>query len=329
MRREAIQRAANEYVSKGVTTAVIAGVTKAAVANFRESQDLIPFRIVAMLSGGPGVPDSREKAVELGLPDRVTVGAVKLLQDGSIQGYTGYLEAPYYKQPEAQQGFRGYSRRARQELIDMITKYHREGYQIAVHGNGDAAIDDILAAFEAAQKSFPRPDVRHRIEHAQMAREDQLDTMKRLGVTPSFFVGHVYYWGDRHRDIFLGPARGARISPLASALRRGIPFTVHDDTPVTPVNPLMLVWDAVNRVTRDGKVLGPEQRISVLEALRAVTSTAAWQNFEEAKKGSIEPGKLADFVILNADPLKVEPMALRELKVLQTVVGGKTVYSVR
>ena len=159
-----------------------------------------------------------------------------------------------------------------------------------------------------------------------MAREDQLDQMKELGVTPSFFVGHVYYWGDRHRDIFLGPQRAAHISPLASAARRGVRFTLHNDTPVTPVNPLLLVWCAVNRLTSDGKVLGPEQRISAMQALRAVTSDAAWQNFEEKRKGSIEPGKMADFVVLSANPLEIEPSRIREIGVLETVVGGKTAY---
>ena len=131
--------------------------------------------------------------------------------------------------------------------------------------------------------------------------------MRELGVTPSFFVGHVYYWGDRHRDIFLGPERASRISPLRSALDRKLRFTLHDDTPVTPANPLMLVWDAVNRLTLAGQVLGAGQRIGALDALRAVTSDAAWQNFEDKRKGSIEPGKLADFVVLDRNPLAVPP----------------------
>jgi len=208
----------------------------------------------------------------------------------------------------------------------MVINLHRAGYQIAIHGNGDAAIDDILHAFEQAQRQYPRADARHRIEHCQVVREDQLDRIAELGITPSFFVGHVYYWGDRHRDIFLGPERAARISPLASAIRRGIRFTIHNDTPVTPVDPLHLVWCAVNRLTRSNQVLGAEQRISALEALRAVTIDAAWQNFEERRKGSIETGKLADFVILAENPLSIAPERIREIQVLETIVGGETVY---
>ena len=139
-------------------------------------------------------------------------------------------------------------------------------------------------------------------------------------------MGHVFYWGDRHRDIFLGPERAARISPLASAQKRGIRFTIHDDTPVTPVNPLMLVWDAVNRQTRSGATLGPEQRIAVLDALRAVTSDAAWQNFEEKDKGSIEAGKLADFVILDRNPLTVPAMEIRNISIRETIIGGRTAW---
>jgi predicted amidohydrolase YtcJ len=327
-RLESIRWCDREYLSKGITTAVIAGTNRAGIADLRQAlgSGLLHLRIMAMLAAGPGVPESPAKAAELGTGERIRVGAIKILQDGSLQGYTGYLTAPYYKQPEGKSDYRGYAHRAREELLRMVLPYHRAGYQIAIHGNGDAAIDDILSAYREAQREFPRPDARHRIEHCQTAREDQLDAMRELGVTPSFFVGHVYYWGDRHRDIFLGPERAARISPLRSALDRKLRFTVHDDTPVTPANPLLLVWDAVNRLTLAGQVLGAGQRIGALDALRAVTSDAAWQNFEEKRKGSIEPGKLADFVVLDRNPLAVPPAEIRNVGVVETMIGGKTVY---
>ena len=251
---------------------------------------------------------------------------VKLLQDGSIQGYTGHLAAPYHVQPEGKNDYRGYALRSRAELVSQVKRFHQGGYQIAIHGNGDAAIDDILAAYAEAQQETPRPGARHRIEHCQTPREDQLDRMRELGISPSFFEAHVYYWGDRHRDLFLGPARAARISPLASALRRGLRFTLHNDTPVTPVDPLLLVWAAVNRITTSGKLLGPEQRIGVMDALRAVTSDAAYQNFEENERGAIAAGMAADFVILDANPLQVPPARLRDIQVWETIVSGKTIY---
>lgn len=131
---------------------------------------------------------------------------------------------------------------------------------------------------------------------------------------------------DRHRDIFLGAQRAARISPLASALSRGIRFTIHNDTPVTPVDPLLLVWASVNRLTKERKVLGPEQRIGVAQALRAVTVDAAWQNFEDDVKGSIEAGKYADFVVLDRNPLSAPASEIRNLAVTETIIGGVSVF---
>ena len=132
--------------------------------------------------------------------------------------------------------------------------------------------------------------------------------------------------GDRHAKLFLGPDRASRISPLASALKRQIPFTLHDDTPVTPVNPLQLVWVAANRKTTSGQVLGGEQRIGAEQALRAVTSDAAWQNFEETIKGTIETGKLADFVLLERNPLQGDVSDIRQTRILETIVGGRSIF---
>lgn len=322
----ALDVAAQQYVRQGVTTAVVASGGAPSVGNLKRglARGALPFRVITMTSGGP-VAEARRQIAELDTP-LLKAGAIKLLQDGSIQGYTGYLSHAYCVPFEGDATYRGYPLRSREELVRRVVDLHKAGHQIAIHGNGDAAIDDILAAYEAAQKEFPRPDARHRVEHAQTARDDQLDKMKELGVTPSFFVGHVYYWGDRHAGIFLGPERAARISPLASAVKRQLKFTVHDDTPVTPVNPLQLVWVAVNRTTTGGTVLGPEQRITPEQALRAVTSDAAWQNFEESIKGTLEPGKLADFVVLEQNPLTVDPATIRDIPILETVVGGRSVY---
>jgi predicted amidohydrolase YtcJ len=325
----ATRAAVEQYVRQGVTTAVIAGGSARSIEHLRVAIELgmVKFRIVAMTSGGPEL--QARKSIEEFASPLLKAGAIKLLQDGSIQGYTGYLSSPYFIAGSHDPSHRGYALRSRQALMERVLELHRGGYQIAIHGNGDEAIDDILHAFGEAQRVMPRIDARHRIEHCQTVRDDQLERMKELGVTPSYFVGHVYYWGDRHRDIFLGPERAARISPLASASGRGIRFTLHDDTPVTPVNPLQLVWAGVNRLTTGGRVLGPDQRISAEQALRAVTVDAAWQNFEEGIKGTLEPGKLADFCVLSGNPLAVEPSTIRDLRVVETVVGGQTVYRAR
>ena len=330
-RMQAIEWAAREYVSRGVTTAVIAGnsgrqkISDLVAAN--EAGIMRGLRIITMASRATRNAAATRELLGSIDEERLRLGAIKIIQDGSIQGFTGYLAEPYHTPFADDSTYRGYPRRAREALDRLVVRAHCEGHQVAVHANGDAAIDDVLASYEAAFAECPRDDARHRIEHAQMTRPDQVDRMRELGLTPSFFVGHVYYWGDRHRDIFLGPERGARISPLRTASDAGVRWTVHDDTPVTPVNPLQLVWGAVNRRTTSGALLGPGERVSPLQALRAVTSSAAWQNFSEASRGSIEPGMHADFVMLSDNPLTVEPATIRDIEVLATIIGGVTVYT--
>jgi predicted amidohydrolase YtcJ len=257
----------------------------------------------------------------------VRFGAVKLIADGSIQGYTAYLREPYFVPPGDDPAERGYPRYPKQELAARVAGYRDAGLQVAIHANGDAAIDDALDALESAQAGDPELDARPVIIHAQMTRPDQLERMKRLRVIPSFFVLHSYYWGDRHRERFLGPERAARISPTHTAQQTGVRFTLHCDTPVVPMEPLRLVWAAVNRRTTSGQELGPEERIDVTSALRAVTIDAAFQHFEEDLKGSLEPGKLADLVILARSPLAEPAEGLASIPVLETIVGGESVWS--
>lgn len=263
--------------------------------------------------------------------ERLNIGAIKIIADGSIQGYTGFLTHPYHLPPkqkvysESKENYVGYPTLNRDELTEWVGKYHRAGYQLAIHGNGDAAIDNILYAFQQAQEANPRTDPRMILVHAQMVRDDQLDVMKVLGVTPSFFSAHTYYWGDRHWHIFMGPERAARMSPTRSAQERGLRYSVHLDTPVVPMDPLMLVWSTVNRLSTSGRVIGAEQRVAVLQALRAVTIDAAWQIFRDHELGSIEKGKLADLVVLDSNPLD-RPEAIRDIRVEQAWVGGVNIY---
>jgi predicted amidohydrolase YtcJ len=323
-----LQRAGELYLENGVTTAQ-SGATTAGLIRFFDWAawlGLIPPRLIVW-----PVPEAADAiaAGEIEAPSwdplQIRIGAVKIIADGSIQGYTGYLSEPYFVPPGDDPSYRGYPRVARDELIQQVGRFHAAGLQLAVHGNGDASIEDILDAYEQAQAEHPRSDARHIIIHAQMTRLDQLDRMAELGIVPSFFSLHTFYWGDRHRDIFMGPERAARISPAASALERGVRFTIHADSPVVPMEPLRLVWAAVNRRTRSDFVLGPEERISPMQALRAVTIDAAWQHFEENVKGSIEIGKLADLVILSRSPLE-DPAQIDEIVVEETIIGGKTAY---
>ncbi len=321
--------AANEeYLAQGVTTAQSGGVDKSMASGMASLSKLniIELRLVLFpfyhllgpdLLSGEFDPASIES-------DRVAVGPVKIVADGSIQGYTGYLSEPYYVPFKGDVTYNGYPAVPRDDLIKAVADFHSAGYQLAIHGNGDASIDDILDAFELAQAQHPVDDPRLILIHAQMARDDQLVRMKALGVTPSFFSAHTYYWGDRHRDIFMGPERAARMSPTKSAENIGLRYSVHLDTPVVPMQPLQMVWSTANRISTSGAEIGPEQRVSVMNALRATTIDAAWQVFQEDRIGSLEPGKLADIIILSGDPLTAEDV--RQLEVVETVIGGRTVY---
>jgi predicted amidohydrolase YtcJ len=334
---EMVRSAVKTYAAVGVTTAQSGNTDK---VSFLEGLDLVttlgmvPFRLeiwpsfdalgVELLSGEIDVADYNS--------DRLHIGAIKVVADGSIQGYTGYLSHPYHEPPVQSENpgeykeYRGYPTLSREALTDWVIKYHRAGYQLAIHGNGDAAIDNIIYAFDEAQKQYPREDPRLILVHAQMVRDDQLDEMKRLGITPSFFSAHTYYWGDRHWDRFMGQQRAERMSPTRTTQDKDIRFSVHLDTPVVPMDPLMLVWSTVNRVSTSGRSIGKDERISPLQALRAVTIDAAWQIFRDADLGSLEPGKLADLVVLDGNPLE-HPETIKDIRVQKTIVGGVTIFS--
>jgi predicted amidohydrolase YtcJ len=324
-----MRAAAREYSAMGVTTAQSGGVSPGLARGLSIFSKLgvIPQRLIlfpfesdfgeALLDGGYDPGDYEG--------DKLAMAAVKIVADGSIQGFTGYLSAPYHTSYQGDENYRGYPSVPRASLFAQVEALHKAGYQLAIHGNGDESIEDILDAFEAAQAVYPVADPRLILIHAQMAREDQIARMEKLGVTPSFFTAHTWYWGDRHRDIFMGPERAAVISPSMWATEHGVRFSSHLDTPVTPMEPLQAVWSMVHRQTYGGDVLGPEQRIGVMAALRAVTIDAAWQVFQEDNRGSLETGKYADLVVLSGNPLE-QPLAMRELAVERTVIGGVTVY---
>jgi predicted amidohydrolase YtcJ len=326
-----IKAAVRDYARVGVTTAQSGGTTApmAKGLSLFSSLGVIPMRLVVFpfadaegfgesLLNGDYDPDDYNG-------DRLAMDAIKIVADGSIQGYTGYLSTPYHVPFKGDEAYRGYPAVPRESLFKQVKALHQAGYHLAIHANGDASIDDVLDAFEAAQAAHPVEDPRMILIHSQMAREDQVARMKTLGVTPSFFTAHTWYWGDRHRDIFMGPERAATISPSRWALDYGVRFSSHLDTPVVPMEPLQAVWSMVNRQTYGGDVLGPDQRITVMEALRAVTIDAAWQVFQDDNRGSLEPGKLADMVVLSANPVD-DPEGLRAIEVEHTLVGGATIY---
>jgi len=254
-------------------------------------------------------------------------GGVKFMLDGSPQGKTAWLTRPYLVPPDGQvEGYRGYAQVDSQVLADELTALYARGIPVLAHANGDAASEQLIVAAEAAVAVHPG-DHRTVMIHAQTVRDDQLDRMKGLGMIPSFFAAHTFFWGDWHRDSVFGRERAYRISPTASTVARNMPFTIHNDAPVVPPDMMRLVWATVNRLTRTGDILGPDQRIGVMDALKAITLHAAYQNFEEASKGSLEAGKHADLVILAEDPRAVDPAYLKDVEIGETVFRGKTVYA--
>ncbi len=255
------------------------------------------------------------------------IGGIKGNLDGSPQGKTAWLSEPYFEPPAGRDAdYAGYAMLEEAQALAMFDDAYAQGWQVINHANGDAAIDQLIRVVRAATQKHGPADRRTVGIHSQTIREDQLDAYQELGIIPSLFGMHTFYWGDYHRDSVLGPERAARISPARSALDRGMIFTQHHDAPVALPSSIAILATQVNRTTRSGQVLGPDQRVTPLEALKSITIYAAYQYFEEGSKGSIEAGKLADLVILSDDPLSVSPEALWDLEVLETIKEGETVF---
>ena len=287
--------------------------------------DMIAYRRV--------VPDTEPIAAQMANMTREDVngfklGGIKILLDGSIQGYTGHLSQPYHVPPSGKDtSYRGYPHLPAEKFNDMLMQAYAADIPLLVHTNGDAAIDVLLDGLEKANKAYPNNTLRPVSIHAQTMRQDQLDRAQGVSLIPSFFVDHVYFWGDRHREIFLGPDRAAQISPAGSAENRQLIYTIHDDAPVVSADPFRTLWVAVARLTSSGEKLGAEEAITRQQALKALTLNSAYQHYIETDKGSIEVGKRADMIILDKNPLTVPEAALRHIKVLETVKDGETVYT--
>ena len=255
------------------------------------------------------------------------VGGVKLTIDGSPQGKTAWLTEPYFVVPEGQpKDYRGYAAIDEKTTNEAVEKAFANDWQILCHSNGDAATDRFIHAIRLAKKKSPDVDNRPVLIHGQVLREDQVEQLKELGIFPSLFPMHTFYWGDWHRESVLGPERAENISPTGWVLERDMMFGSHHDAPVALPDSMRVLSATVTRTSRSGRVLGPEHRVPVATALKALTIWPAWQHFEEDSKGTIEVGKLADFVILSDNPLTVQQDQIDDLKVLETIKEGNSIY---
>lgn len=325
LRRQALQI----YAGYGITTIQDSNLPLDYIEMLRQeaASEAYPVDMVAYAMANPlsdEVLDSIES--EQDYVNGFRLGGIKFTLDGSPQGRTAWLTEPYEQGPPgAADDYVAYPSYEPSEYLRRIPAIIERGLPALVHVNGDAAIDLMLEGLESIAQQGPLPDHRSVAIHAQLARPDQLDRMRELGVLPSFYAVHPFFWGDWHRLSF-GDERASFISPLRAALDRGIPITIHNDSPVVPPDIMRLVSIAVNRETRSGYVLGPDQRVDVMEALHAVTLGAAYQYFEENEKGSLEAGKRADFVILAQDPRIVESEALADIDIVETISRGVSVF---
>ena len=251
--------------------------------------------------------------------DKLRYGLVKMMLDGSIQGFSARLRWPGYFNGAPN----GIWVTAPAQYEADFEAYHRAGLQIHTHTNADEASDVAINAIERVLTRAPRPNHRHTLQHGQMLDAAMFRRMAVLGLGANLFANHLWYWGDQHFDMTLGPDRANRLDACASALAAGVPLAIHSDAPVTPLGPLFTAWCAVNRVTPQGRVLGEAERIGVADALHAITLGAAWTLKLDHELGSIECGKRADFCVLEDDPLSVDPMALKDVGVWGTVLSGR------
>ena len=318
------------YADAGLTTIGIPGLftplsTLDVFGEFARRPD-VPLRTVAYLrhqqvdhvDWKPGYGD-----------DCFRVEGVKLWYDGSPYSGTMLLDEPYLESRLCcctlgiPAGTLGHANFAPEELADVLGSLHADGWQVLTHVQGDRGAREILDLYETALASSDRRDHRWRLEHCALIERDQLERAARLGVTPSFHMNHIYYYGPELRDEILGPERASRLMPIGSAVRAGHRVSLHADSPMYPPEPFRLMRTAVTRRARTGDRIGADEAISAEQALRAITIDAAWQLRAERRVGSIEVGKLADFAIVDRDPLAIDPDDLDETRVLETWIGGR------
>ena len=326
-RGDALWRFAHSAQRAGVTTAtdLANDLREETVASQIEvtGHESYPLRVVPAFFANTRPAGEGVEWVKSLIPrshERLRYGLVKLVLDGSIQGFTARMKWPGY--------YNGHENglwyvEPQEELPRILGAYHQTGLQVHVHTNGDEATEAAIDAIEAVLRQHPAADARFTLQHCQMAHDAHFRRMARLGICANLFANHLYYWGDQHVALTMGQERAERMDATGSAKRLGVPFSIHSDAPVTHLAPLFTAWCAVNRVTASGRVLGEAERITVPDALHAITLGAAFTLKLDAEIGSIETGKRADFAILEDDPLAVEPAALKDIEVWGTVVGGR------
>ncbi|MBX7104615.1 MAG: amidohydrolase [Gemmataceae bacterium] len=320
------------YAAAGVTTAQEGATVAPDVAILRKAADkgllFIDVAAYPFITEAKAVFQDNPPETFGTYKNRLKLAGIKVTCDGSPQGRTAYFTKPYLTGgPGGEKDWKGEPLFPQSDLDQMVKSVYDKNLQLIVHCNGDASIDMFLAAHEkAAQDRFA--DRRTTIIHSQFVRRDQLDKYAAYKLMPSYYTEHCFYFGDTHiRN--RGQEQAAFISPMNSSLKKGIRCQNHTDFNVAPIDQLFVMWSAVNRLTRTGEVLGPDERVTPLQALKAITLDCAYMYREEQTKGSLEVGKLADLVVLDKNPLTVDPKTIKDIKVVETIKEGKTIYSAK
>ncbi len=269
-----------------------------------------------------------DKAFSTGYASHYRLGGLKVTLDGSPQGRTAWRTVAYLIPPDGQQpGYKGYPAIPDTKQVEAyLDEAYTRGWPVKVHTNGDAAIDQLFQALKPVIAKHGVKPGQVILVHGQFIRPDQVQALKSLGIFPSMFPMHTFYWGDWYKQI-VGPEQAARISPMRSILNTGLHATSHTDAPVALPNLMQVVWATVNRTSRSGTVVGPDERVSPYEAMKMITLWGAEQFGEQATKGSIKEGKLADLVVLSDNPLTVDPATINRIEVLETIKEGRTVWA--
>ena len=322
--KELLIKAEKEYLKNGITT-VQDGLMKElefeelkyATQNHKFNIDIVGY---IDMKNSINLPNKEKKYLKKYI-NRLKIGGYKLILDGSPQARTAWVKVPYRNTKEY--GIHEYDDEKLEYYIDFA---YKENMQVLVHCNGDAAADQYIRVLDKVQKKYNK-DIRPVMIHAQILRYDQLSKIKKLGIILSFFVAHVYYFGDIHIKN-LGISRARKISCVNSSIKNNILFTFHQDSPVVKPDMLNTIWCAVKRKTKNNVTLGKNEKINVLDAIKAVTINSAKQYFEEDIKGSLKKGKLADMIILDKNPLKCDENEIKDIKILKTIKEGKVVYDI-
>lgn len=328
-RLAALRKAQDIYARYGITTAQdgAASTDDYDLLKAADDRGALKIDIGALLFFR--APWKNLDAMPIGEPrrTRLRILGIKLMLDGSPQGRTAWLKEPYHRVPDGRgHDYHGYRQMEDAELRGWLDRAANHHWQLFIHVNGDAAMQQLIDVTAAADAARPEPVERTIALHSQIVGTGQLARMKALDIQPSFFATHAFYWGDWHRDVTLGEARAAHISPMRDAIDRGLVPSIHNDAPVVPPDMMRLIWSAVTRTTRSGTHLGAAEAATPYEALLMVTRNAAWQIHEDKEKGTIAVGKQADLVVLDADPLTVKPAELNMIQIGRTISDGAEIY---